>query len=72
MTGFSQHVPESDPAVVVRMIGRLAHMIIELRDEYVETHRDDALDQLERRLAEMTELHNQLRQSREARDEAPR
>lgn len=70
MTGFSQQAPESDPGVVVRMIGRLALMIIELRDEYVETHRDDALDQLERRMAEMTDLHAQLRQARELRDAA--
>ena len=70
MTGFSQHAPESDPAVLVRMIGRLALMIVELRDEYVETHRDDALDQIERRIAEMTDLHTQLRQTRELRDAA--
>lgn len=55
---------EDDPVHIVRMIGRLAQMVIELRDEYVETHRDDTLDQLDRRLHELNDLHAKLRNVR--------
>jgi hypothetical protein len=66
MTGSNYSLPtgEDDPVHVVRMIGRLAQMVHELRDEYVEQRRDDALDQLERRLDELTRLHEQLRRIR--------
>jgi hypothetical protein len=66
MTGSNYSLPtgEDDPVHVVRMIGRLAQMIHELRDEYVVQRRDDALDQLERRLDELTRLHEQLRRIR--------
>jgi hypothetical protein len=40
-------------------------MIIELRDEYVEGQRDDVLDQIERRLDELHDLHQQLHARRE-------
>ncbi len=70
MSDYGAPDPEHDPAQLVRMIGRLAQMIIELRDEYVANHRDDDLDQLERRLDEMGRLHEQLRRAREARDGA--
>ena len=61
---------DDDPAQLVRTIGRLAQMIIELSDEYVAHHRDDELDQIERRLDEMSDLHRRLRQARDARDGA--
>jgi hypothetical protein len=44
------------------MIGRLAQMIIELRDEYVRDPRPDTLDQVERRLDELGEIREQLRE----------
>jgi hypothetical protein len=62
---------EDDPVLIVRTIGRLAQMILELRDEYVTDHRDDSLDQIERRLDEMNELHTHLRKAREQRDASP-
>jgi hypothetical protein len=52
---------EDDPVHVVRMIGRLAQMVLELRDEYVDSHRDDTLEQLDRRLHELSDLHVKLR-----------
>jgi prefoldin subunit 5 len=66
MSGYTVPTGEDDPVHVVRMIGRLAQMVIELRDEYVEARRDDALDQLERRLDELTALHKQLQAARAA------
>jgi hypothetical protein len=66
MSGYNVPTGEDDPVHVVRMIGRLAQMVIELRDEYVESRRDDALDQLERRLDELTALHGQLKSARSA------
>ena len=36
-------------------------MVLELRDEYVDARRDDALDQLERRLDEMASLREAIR-----------
>jgi hypothetical protein len=44
------------------MIGRLAQMVIELRDEYVRDPRPDTLDQIERRLDELAETREQLRE----------
>jgi predicted translin family RNA/ssDNA-binding protein len=65
MTGYTLPTGEDDPVNLVRMIGRLAQMVQELRDEYVDTRRDDALDQLDRRLEELEHLHQQLRRLRE-------
>lgn len=64
MTGYTVPSGEDDPVHVVRTVGRLAQMIIELRDEYVDGKRDDTLDQIERRLDELTRLHAQLRSAR--------
>lgn len=61
MSGYSKPTGEDDPVHVVRMIGRLAQMVLELRDEYVDTHRADTLEQLDRRLHELTDLHVKLR-----------
>lgn len=43
-------------------------MILELRDEYVDARRDDALDQIERRLDEMANLRVQLSTLRASQD----
>ncbi len=66
MAEISRHAGgDDDPSQIVRTIGRLAQMIVELRDEYVSHPGDDALDQIERRLAEMSDLRTRLRQARE-------
>lgn len=66
MAEISRHASgDDDPSQIVRTIGRLAQMIVELRDEYVGHPGDDALDQIERRLAEMSDLQTRLRQARE-------
>ena len=70
MSSYQHPGGDDDPIHVVRTIGRLAQMVIEIRDEYVEGRRDDALDQLERRLDEMATLHAQLRKARENQDAA--
>ena len=70
MSSYQHPTGDEDPIHVVRTIGRLAQMVLELRDEYVSDRRDDALDQLERRLDEMAALHDQLRKLREQQDAA--
>lgn len=65
MPGYSLPTREDDPVHTVRTIGRLAQMILELRDEYVRAPRPDTLDQIERRLDELATLHQQLRERRE-------
>ncbi len=62
MPPYSLPTREDDPVHLVRTIGRLAQMIIELRDEYVRDPRPDTLDQIERRLEEINELREQLRE----------
>jgi len=62
MPPYSLPTREDDPVHLVRTIGRLAQMIIELRDEYVRDPRPDTLDQIERRLEELNELREQLRE----------
>ena len=68
MAGFSMGSHGDDPAQIVRTIARISQMLIELRDEYIDQQRDDALDQIERRIQELQELGGQLRARRE-RDE---
>lgn len=65
MPGYSLPTREQDPVHVVRTIGRLAQMILELRDEYVQEPKPGTLDQIERRLDELAVLREQLRQRRE-------
>lgn len=67
MSEYSPHAADDDPAQLVRTIGRLAQMIVELRDEYVTHHREDDIDQIERRLGELADLHQRLRAVRRAR-----
>jgi hypothetical protein len=53
--------PDTDPIYLIRTAGRLAQMLLEIRDEYINDPRPDTLDQFERRLGELTELRDQLR-----------
>ena len=68
MSSYQHPTGDDDPIHLVRTIGRLAQMVLEIRDEYVNGRRDDALDQLERRLDEIAGLHDQLRKLRESQE----
>jgi hypothetical protein len=61
VSGYSYATREGDPVHTVRTIGRLAQMIIELRDEYVQRPRADLLVQIEQRLTDLEALHDELR-----------
>lgn len=65
MAGFTMGSVNDEPVQIVRTIARISQMLIELRDEYVQTQREDDLDQIERRLDELHGLHQQLRARRE-------
>lgn len=65
MAGFSLGSHGDDPVQIVRTIARISQMLIELRDEYIDQQREDALDQIERRLQELHELGVQLHARRE-------
>lgn len=71
MSGYSLPTGEHDPIHLVRTISRLAQMLLEIRDEYIQDPRPDTLDQFERRLDEITELRRQLRELRKSQDERP-
>lgn len=60
---------EQDPVYLIRTIGRLAQMLLEIRDEYVLDPREDTLDQFERRLDEIAVVHQELRALRESRED---
>jgi hypothetical protein len=70
MSSYQHPTGDDDPIHIVRTIGRLAQMVLEIRDEYIEGRRDDALDQLERRLDEISGLRDQLRTLRANQDAA--
>ncbi|MGH2615927.1 MAG: hypothetical protein ACRDJC_11850 [Thermomicrobiales bacterium] len=61
MTGYTYATREADPVHTVRTIGRLAQMIIELRDEYVERPRPDLLVQIDQRMTDLAALQEELR-----------
>ncbi|HAX24311.1 MAG TPA: hypothetical protein PK593_11175 [Thermomicrobiales bacterium] len=69
MSELSTHDADEDPGQLVRVIARLAQMIIELRDEYVAHHRSDDLDQIERRIDQLSDLRRRLAHARESRDD---
>ncbi|MFM9105888.1 MAG: hypothetical protein ACKOWF_04240 [Chloroflexota bacterium] len=62
MSGYSHPSREDDPVHTVRTIGRMAQMLLELRDEYVKRPRPDLLAQIDKRLDELETLHAELRQ----------
>ena len=61
MSGYSYPSRENDPVHTVRTIGRLAQMIIELRDEYVNRPRPDLLVQIDQRVTDLVALQEELR-----------
>lgn len=62
MSGYSAPTRENDAVQTVRTIGRVAQMLIELRDEYTERRREDTLQQIEQRLDDLVQLRAELRQ----------
>jgi hypothetical protein len=62
MSGYSAPTRENDAVQTVRTIGRVAQMLIELRDEYTERRREDTLQQIEQRLDDLVQLHAELKQ----------
>lgn len=66
MAGLNMGSINDDPVQIVRTIARISQMLVELRDEYLESKNDDTLDQIDRRLEELHELKEQLRVRREA------
>lgn len=62
MSGFGSPTRDDNPVQTVRTIGRLAQMLIELRDEYTERPREDTMEQIEKRLDELIGLREELRQ----------
>jgi hypothetical protein len=62
MSGFSSSFREDDPMQTVRTIARIAQMLIELRDEYVERPREDLLRQIDQRMDDMNNLRAELKQ----------
>ena len=55
MAGFSAPTREDDPIHIVRTIGRLSQMLLELRDEYERRPRPDTLAQIDQRLNDLAE-----------------
>lgn len=66
MAGLTMGTINDDPVQIVRTIARISQMLVELRDEYITTQREDVLDQIERRLDELQDLGDQLHARREA------
>ena len=69
MSGYTLPTGEHDPIHLVRTISRLAQMLLEIREEYINDPRPDTLDQFERRLDEISTLQHQLRELRASLDE---
>ncbi len=66
MAGFSAPTREDDPIHVVRTIGRIAQMLLELRDEYERRPRSDTLAQIDQRLNDLAEQRARLNARRGA------
>jgi len=60
MSGYTIASREDDPVHTVRTIARIAQMLIELRDEYVERPRPDILRQIDQRLDDLLAQRNEL------------
>ena len=71
MSGFTSASRDESPTQTVRTIGRLAQILIELRDEYVERPREDTLSQIEHRLDELSTLRDGLKARLESEREEP-
>lgn len=61
MTGYTTPSRDAPAEQTVRTIARVAQMLIELRDEYVERPREDLLEQIDQRLDDLIELRTELR-----------
>ncbi len=61
MTGYAVPSREDDPVHTVRTIGRIAQIILELRDEYVKRPRPEILAQIDQRLEDLLAQQEQLR-----------
>ncbi len=61
MSGYTVASREDDPIHTVRTIARIAQMLIELRDEYVERPRPDILLQIDQRLDDLLAQRDELR-----------
>ena len=64
MAGYSAPTREDDPLHVVRTIGRIAQMLLELRDEYERRPRSDTLTQIDQRLNDLAEQRARLKARR--------
>lgn len=62
---------EGDAIHIVRVMGRLAQMLLELRDEYEHRPRADTLEQIDRRLGELIALRDDLRARQGSPEPAP-
>lgn len=71
MSGYTIPSREGDPIHTVRTIGRLAQMIIELRDEYVRRPRPDLLVQIDQRMTDLITLQDELRSRMGEQPQAP-
>lgn len=60
MTGFTVSSRENDPVQTVRTIGRIAQMLVELRDEYTQRPRPDTLEQIDQRIKDLVNLRGEL------------
>jgi len=60
MPGYSAPTREDDPVHVVRTIGRIAQMLLELRDEYERRPRPDTLAQIDQRLNDLADQRVKL------------
>jgi hypothetical protein len=60
--GYTLPSREDDPVHTVRTIARIAQILIELRDEYVQRPRPDILQQIEQRLDDLLALRAELQQ----------
>jgi hypothetical protein len=64
VAGYSAPTREDDPIHVVRTIGRIAQMLLELRDEYERRPRPDTLAQIDQRLNDLAEQRARLQSKR--------
>jgi hypothetical protein len=59
--GYTLPSREDDPVHTVRTIARIAQILIELRDEYVQRPRPDILQQIEQRMDDLVGLRDELK-----------